>query len=162
MRQNLLFQLIVLAFIFIVTFILEIMPWPAGFQGFRPSWLILVLLYWALALPDKVSVGTAFVAGIIWDLILGSILGVHALVLSVAIYFVAKYHLILRNLSLWLQGLIVILYVIAIRIFIYMIGVVLHAASFNSQEIIGAIISGILWPWVFLLMRQIRRQLRLR
>ncbi|EFM94769.1 hypothetical protein appser9_4720, partial [Actinobacillus pleuropneumoniae serovar 9 str. CVJ13261] len=31
-----------------------------------------------------------------------------------------------------------------------------------TQEILGAIISGILWPWIFLLMRQIRRQLRLR
>ena len=82
--------------------------------------------------------------------------------LSIAIYFVAKHHLILRNLSLWLQGVIVIAYIIAIRIFIYLIGVLLHSATFNSQEIIGAVISGILWPWVFLLMRQIRRQLRLR
>lgn len=162
MRQHPLFQIVVLAFIFMVALILEIMPWPVGLQGFRPSWLILVLIYWALALPDKVSVGTAFVAGIIWDLILGSVLGVHALVLSIAIYFVAKYHLILRNLSLWLQGVIVIVYIIAIRIFIYLIGVLLHSATFNSQEIIGAVISGILWPWVFLLMRQIRRQLRLR
>ena len=71
MRQHLLFQIIVLAFIFVVALILEIMPWPVGLQGFRPSWLILVLIYWALALPDKVSVGTAFVAGILWDLILG-------------------------------------------------------------------------------------------
>ena len=111
MRQHPLFQIIVLAFIFVVALILEIMPWPVGLQGFRPSWLILVLIYWALALPDKVSVGTAFMAGIIWDLILGSVLGVHALVLSIAIYFVTKHHLILRNLSLWLQGVIVIAYI---------------------------------------------------
>lgn len=162
MRTNPLFQLFVLVSIFIVAFILEIMPWPIGFQGFRPSWLILVLIYWALALPDKVSVGTAFIAGIVWDLILGSILGIHALVLSISIYFVAKHHLVLRNLSLWLQGLLVMLYIIMIRGFIFIIEHTLHAATFNTQEIAGAFISGILWPWVFLLMRQIRRQLRLR
>ncbi|EER47505.1 rod shape-determining protein MreD [Actinobacillus minor] len=162
MRTNPLFQLFVLVSIFIVAFILEIMPWPIGFQGFRPSWLILVLIYWALALPDKVSVGTAFIAGIVWDLILGSILGIHALVLSISIYFVAKHHLVLRNLSLWLQGLLVMLYIIMIRGFIFVIEHTLHAATFNTQEIAGAFISGILWPWVFLLMRQIRRQLRLR
>ena len=162
MRTNPLFQLFVLVSIFIVAFILEIMPWPIGFQGFRPSWLILVLIYWALALPDKVIVGTAFIAGFVWDFILGSILGIHALVLSISIYFVAKHHLVVRNLSLWLQGLLVMLYIIMIRGFIFVIEHTLHAATFNTQEIAGAFISGILWPWVFLLMRQIRRQLRLR
>lgn len=160
MRHSL-FQIVVLAFIFIVAFVLEIMPWPVGFQGFRPTWVVLVLLYWAMALPDKVSVGTAFVAGIVWDLVLGSILGIHALVLSIAIYFVTKHHLILRNLSLWLQSLLVMLYIIVIRFMIFMIELLLNSADFNPQQVAGAVISGVLWPWVFLLMRQIRRQLRL-
>ncbi|EFX91382.1 rod shape-determining protein MreD [Actinobacillus ureae] len=162
MRANPIFQILVLISIFMIAFVLEIMPWPIGFQGLRPNWLILVLIYWALALPNKVSVGTAFVAGIVWDLVLGSILGIHALVLSIAIYFVAKYHLILRNLSLWLQAILVMLYVVAIRFLIYFVELVLHSAEFNSQEVLGAIISGILWPWIFLLMRHIRRQLGLR
>lgn len=159
--RHTLFQIFALAFIFIVAFVLEIMPWPVGFQGFRPTWVVLVLLYWALALPEKVSVGTAFVAGIVWDLVVGSILGIHALVLSIAIYFVTKHHLILRNLSLWLQSLLVMLYIIAIRFMIFMIELVLNSADFNQQQIAGAVISGVLWPWVFLLMRQIRRQLRI-
>ncbi|QIM66408.1 rod shape-determining protein MreD [Mannheimia granulomatis] len=162
MRANPIFQLLVLIAIFVVSFVLEIMPWPIGFQGLRPNWIVLVLIYWVLALPDKISVGTAFIAGIVWDLILGSILGIHALVLSIAIYFVAKYHLILRNLSLWLQSLLVIAYIILIRCSIFIIEFLLHRAEFNSQELLGAVISGILWPWIFLLMRHIRRQLRLR
>ena len=162
MRENAIFQRLVLAFIFVIAFVLEIMPWPIGFQGLRPSWVILVLIYWALALPDKVSVGTAFLAGIVWDLVLGSILGIHALVLSIAIYVVAKYHLILRNLSLWLQSLLVIAYIALIRFIIFFIELVLHSAEFNSQELFGAILSGILWPWIFLLMRHIRRGLHLR
>lgn len=161
MRANPIFQLLTLVAIFMISFVLEIMPWPVGFQGLRPAWIVLVLIYWALALPNKISVGTAFIAGIVWDLMIGSILGTHALVLSIAIYFVAKYHLILRNLSLWLQSLLVIVYIILIRIFIFLIEFLLHSAEFNSQEILGAIISGVLWPWIFLLMRHIRRQLRL-
>lgn len=162
MRHNVIFKLLVLLFIFMVTFVLEIMPWPVGLQGLRPAWIALLLIYWALALPDKISVGTAFVAGIVWDLLLGSILGIHALVLSLAIYFVAKYHLILRNLSLWLQSLLVMAYIILIRMSIFLIELILHGADFNSQELLGASISGILWAWIFLLMRQIRRGLHLR
>lgn len=162
MQNNLLFKLLILFFIFIVAFVLEIMPWPVAFQGLRPAWIALLLIYWSLALPDRISVGTAFVAGIVWDLILGSILGIHALVLSVAVYFVSKHHLLLRNLSLWLQSLLVILYVMLIRFFIFFVELVLHGAEFNAQELLGAVISGVLWPWIFLLMRQIRRGLRLR
>lgn len=162
MRGRTLFQLLVLCLIFMSAFVLEIMPWVEGFRGMRPTWLVLVLSYWALALPNKVSVGTAFLAGIVWDLILGSILGIHALVLSIAIYFVAKYHLILRNLSLWLQSLLMMVFVALIRFAIFLVELILHSAEFNSQELLGAVISGILWPWIFLLMRQIRRGLHLR
>lgn len=162
MKQNVIFQFLVLVFIFVVAFVLEIMPWPIGFQGLRPAWVALVLIYWALAIPSKVSVGTAFLAGVIWDVMLGSILGLHALVLSIAVYFIAKHHLILRNLSLWLQGLLVIIYIALIRFSIFLVEFVLHSAEFNSQELFGAVISGILWPWVFLLMRHIRRGLQLR
>lgn len=162
MRAHNLFQILVLILIFMVAFVLEIIPWAEGFQAMRPTWVVLVLTYWALALPNKVSVGTAFLAGVVWDLVLGSILGIHALVLSLAIYFVAKYHLILRNLSLWLQSLLVMLFIALIRFGIFFIELLLHGAQFNPQELLGAVISGILWPWIFLLMRQIRRGLRLR
>lgn len=33
---------------FVVALVMELAPWPAGFQAFKPSWLILVLLYWTL------------------------------------------------------------------------------------------------------------------
>lgn len=162
MRHNMIFKLLILVFIFVLTFVLEIMPWPVGVQGLRPAWISMLLIYWALALPDKISVGTAFVAGIVWDLLLGSILGIHALVLSLAIYFVAKYHLILRNLSLWFQAFLVMTYIVLIRLSIFFVELILHGANFNSQELLGAVISGVLWPWIFLLMRQIRRGLHLR
>ncbi|MDO5055018.1 rod shape-determining protein MreD [Pasteurella oralis] len=162
MEKRFLLQWLILICTFIVALVMEIAPWPADFQNFKPAWLVLVLLYWALSVPNKVSIGTAFVLGVVWDLVLGSILGVHALVLSVFIYLVALNHLILRNLSLWMQSLLVVCFVFAIRISIFLIELFLHSAAFNWQEIYGALASGLLWPWVFLLLRRIRRQLQLR
>ena len=54
------------------------------------------------------------------------------------------------------------LYIALIRFAIFFIEFILHSAEFNAQEILGAAISGVLWPWVFLLMRHIRRGLHLR
>lgn len=141
--------------------VLEIAPWPAGLQSFKPAWLVLILMYWVLSTPTKVNIGSAFILGVIWDLVLGSILGVHALVLSVFAYLIAINHLILRNMSLWMQSILVILFIFALRLGIFLIELLLHSAYFNWQEIFGAIASGLLWPWIFLLLRKVQQQLHL-
>lgn len=161
MQMRLILQWATILLFFIVALVMELAPWPLGFQAFKPSWLILVLLYWVLAIPNKVNIGFAFLLGVIWGVVLGSPLGIHALVLSIAFYFIAKNHLVLRNLSLWFQSLLVIIFVFAIRLAIFLVEFFLHSAAFNWQEIFGAVASGILWPWVFLLMRKIRRKVKL-
>ena len=52
----------------------------------------------------------------------------------------------------------VLLFVFAIRVAIFLVEFSLHGAFFNWQEIFGAIASGVLWPWVFLLMRTTREE----
>ncbi|NBI12314.1 rod shape-determining protein MreD [[Haemophilus] felis] len=161
MKQHFLIQWLTVLSTFIIALVLEISPWATHFQYFKPSWLVLVLLYWVLALPNKVSIGFAFVFGVIWDLVLGSVLGTHALVLSVFAYIIALNHLILRNLSLLQQSLLVIIFVAAIRLGIFLLEFFLHDAIFHRQEFYTALVSALLWPWVFLLLRKIRRQVGL-
>lgn len=161
MQLRLILQWMTIFLFFIVALVMELAPWPVGFQAFKPAWLVLVLTYWVLAIPNKINIGVAFWIGLIWDLVLGSTLGIHALVLSIVFYFIAKNHLILRNLSLWFQSLLIIIFVFLIRFSIFLVELFLHSATFNWQEIFGAIASGILWPWVFLLMRKIRRKVGL-
>ena len=162
MKSNVVFQWLMITVTFVIALVFEIMPWPADFSGYRPAWLVLVLLYWVMAIPNRINIGAAFVTGLIWDLVLGSILGIHALILSVFAYLIAVNSMILRNLSLWQQSLLVILCVFLIRIAIFLLELFLHSAIFNTQEIAGVILSGILWPWLFLILRSLRRKLALR
>lgn len=50
---------------------------------FRPDWVALVVLYWVIALPHHLNVISAWVVGLIMDILLGSTLGIHALSMAV-------------------------------------------------------------------------------
>lgn len=160
MTQRFFLQWFSLICIFVAALVLELAPWPAALHYFKPAWLVLALLYWSLFLPQKVSIGWGFILGLVWDVILGSVLGIHALVLSVATYIIAANHQLLRNLSLFQQSLLVILFVFLLRFSIFLLEFLIHTADFHWQNIFGAIISGILWPWVYLLFRTIIHKLQ--
>lgn len=65
MKANVLFQWLMIALTFVIAFVLEIMPWPAEFRGYRPAWVVLVLLYWVMAIPNRVNIGIAFLVGLV-------------------------------------------------------------------------------------------------
>ena len=52
MQGRFIFQWATILCFFVVALVMELAPWPAGFQAFKPSWLILVLPLLNLLLYD--------------------------------------------------------------------------------------------------------------
>lgn len=146
----------------LVALLLQLMPWPKEIYMLKPSWLALVLIYWVMALPHRVSVGYAFVLGIIWDLTLGSTLGIRSIGLSLVVYLVAFKSQLLRNMALWQQALIVVLLSFLMEMTIFLLEISLSHAAFRMEILWHSLINGMLWPWLFLLMRKIRRKFGVR
>ena len=90
-----------------VAFMLTIMPLPGWVVEFRPDWVTLVLIYWAMALPARTGVTIGWLVGLMLDVSHGAILGQHALGLMLVIYIVHIQHQRLRVASLVQQAIVI-------------------------------------------------------
>ena len=80
----------------IVGLMLTMMPLPDLLDPFRPDWLALLVIFWAMQLPRTWSIGTAWIVGLILDVSQGTLLGQHALAFCVVAFMTVRFHLLMR------------------------------------------------------------------
>jgi rod shape-determining protein MreD len=140
----------------VAAMLLTVIPLPLVLVPMRPYWVALVLIFWCMETQDMISLGSAFLVGLVLDLLGGSLLGMHALGLVVMVYLVKRFRARLRFFPPWQQGLSVLALLINDRIIVLWIislkGDVLPPVSFWLEPLV----STLLWPWVFLLMDRYR------
>lgn len=144
----------------IVALMLAIAPMPAWAEAFRPDWVTMTLIYWTMNLPRLYGVGWAWVVGLVLDVAQGTLLGQHALALSLVIYVTVMFHLQMRQFPT-LQLSITVCALLALYQFIlfWINGV----AGVNSPAITywGPVISGsLIWPLFTVLFGSARYRIR--
>ncbi len=136
--------------------VLSIIPLPELLEPLRPYWVAMVLIFWCLETQGIITLGAAFVLGLVLDLLSGSLLGMHALGLVILTYLVTRFRPRLRFFPPWQQALSVLALLINDRIIVLWIvslrGDSMPAASYWLAPVVGMLV----WPWLFLLLDRYR------
>lgn len=141
---------------FIVALMLTLLPMPVWTVWLRPAWVLLVLIYWIMTTPYQVNLGIAWLLGIVLDILNGTLLGEHALALTLVTYIVARMHSRLRMFPLWQQGFCVFLLVLLYQFVLFCVQGFLGELPQSWLYWSASVTSMLLWPWIFSILRDLR------
>lgn len=145
---------------FIAAYVLAVVPLPAWLQWGRPEWVALTLIYWTIALPQRVGIVTALLLGLGLDVVKGSVLGQNALALVVVALLALLLYQRLRVYSLWQQSGVVFI-LVGINMLICQWVQKLEGLSLLPRLfLLPALTSALLWPVILHVLRGLRRYYR--
>ena len=145
----------------VIALMLSVMPLPESAEPFRPDWLVLTLIYWAMMLPRTWSVGSAWIVGLLLDVAQGTILGQHALALSFIVFITVKFHLLMRVFPI--QQLTATVFAL-LALYQFLLFWINGVAGIDVSAIYywAPVISGtILWPITLAILRGVRLRAQL-
>jgi rod shape-determining protein MreD len=136
----------------VIGYALSLLPWSGALLLIRPDFTLLVLLYWAIHEPRRVGQSATFGFGLLADVADGSLLGLHGLSYSVAIYLALKFRLRVQSFNLWQQALHLLPILLAAQGLTVLLNVVLHKDFPGWSLFLGSVLGALLWPALALIM----------
>ncbi|MGD2074376.1 MAG: rod shape-determining protein MreD [Gammaproteobacteria bacterium] len=147
---------IIIVLSFAVAMMLTIMPLPEVLRPWRPDWVGLTLIFWCLALPYRVSVGTGFVVGLLLDTLTGTLLGQHALALSLVAFVCVRLHQRIRLYPRWQQALTVLVLLMLHQLISLWVDRTIGRPGLPLSYWLPSFVGMLLWPLVHEILSALR------
>ena len=129
---------------------------PLGYIA--PEWLLLINIYWAIALPSNKRIFLAFLSGFFIDIVFGQPLGISSLSYVIFIYIILHLYSSLRYMTIS-QQMVVIFFLLIIKQHFFIWTFYVFGLNIDYQSlIISSFITGALWPIIYFSLRFMRRK----
>lgn len=129
-----------------VALVLSIVPLPVWARWARPEWVALVLLYWVVALPERVGIGVAWLTGIVLDIVEGVPLGANAFALAVVAYITLILYQRLRMYAMWQQAGLIFVLIGMHQLLCHWVQTLTAQVLPTLLFLLPALVSALLWP----------------
>jgi len=164
MNRDLKNQLLIFLTLFIALYV-DTYLLTSGFQMWKPTFVLLTLIYWNMALPDRIGIMAALSFGIFVDLVEGSLLGLHGILFILITYVCQRFFYQFRVSPLWQQSFILFfLFILYKQVFALDFTNTnqeltnLSDLSFFINSLLFALSSAFIWSPLFLTLRYYRRR----
>jgi rod shape-determining protein MreD len=133
-------------FTVLLALFLSVVPVPAWFDAARPAFLVLTVLYWSIAVPRAGGLTLGWMAGLALDIFQGSLLGQHALALSLVTYLAVREHQKIRSKPVFQQSLIVMGLLFVYEFVVFAIDGWSGHVLFGPVRWLQTLTGAVLWP----------------
>ena len=140
----------------VIGLMLTLMMLPLGYIA--PEWILLINIYWAVALPSNTKMLLAFVSGFFVDIVLGQPLGISSLSYVIFIYIILSLYNSLRYMTVP-QQMIMLFFLLIVKQHFFVWTFYMFGLEMDYQAlIIGSFITAALWPLIYFSLRYARRK----
>ena len=147
-RQN-----ITIVITFLLALLLSIAPLPVWLMEVSPQWVWVVLIFWLTYAPQKIGPGIAWCIGLYMDLLLGTVLGEHALLFVLVAYIIQRFLAVVLAIPFWQKmlglGVVTFISIIIQQLFSQLMGV----AEFHGLLLWSVLTTMLVWPFLYLFSR---------
>jgi len=146
----------------LLSLVLMILPLPSGVSWFRPQWVLLVLIYWFLALPNRIDLFVAWSSGLALDVLQNTALGEHALVFTVVAYFVLRFQTRINFFPFWQKTAVILGLILLNNILQFWLERMLGNPVISGWYWLSVVPTLLFWPWVEMLLYHWQRRFNVR
>ena len=140
----------------VIGLMLTLMMLPLGYIA--PEWILLINIYWAVALPSNTKMLLAFVSGFFVDIVLGHPLGISSLSYVIFIYVILSLYNSLRYMTVP-QQMIVLFFLLIVKQHFYIWTFYMFGLNIDYQTLIlSTLTTAVLWPFIYFSLRFARRK----
>ncbi len=132
---------------------------PAWLGWLRPSWVVLVVFYWVMALPHRFGMISAWITGLLLDALYADPMGVNGVCLAALTYVTWSFYERFRMYSIAQQSVVVLLLVLGTELVRMLAQWLARDGAMSWWIIVPVITSTLAWPVVAFVLARVRLRL---
>ena len=143
---------------FLLAFLCNLIPWDNRLITFQPDFIAMLLIYWSIHQPGRVSTGIAFACGILMDIADANVFGQHALAYVTMAFLVWQWRRRILMHTLWQQSAHVLVLLLACQLLMVLVRMAGGAPFIGLGYFVASLTGALLWSSLSHLLQAPQRQ----